>query len=148
MPVDQWEGETQPWVEGVFAGCGAQGDFAAQVGEIGFWDRVGEQFVDDGHEVMERADRSEGYGVGAASGAADGGQQEGGFDDRQGDLALPQLTNQAQVEAAQTAGRFGQPEIEIDHRLAISFPISGHGVSLRFEVFLRAAASSSLSRTR
>jgi len=41
---------------------------------------------------MERANRPEGHGIGAASGAADGGQEEGGFDDRQRGLALLQLT--------------------------------------------------------
>jgi len=37
---------------GDLAGCGVEGDFAAQVGKIGLGDRLGEQFFEDGHEVM------------------------------------------------------------------------------------------------
>ena len=37
---------------GGLAGGGVEGDFAAQVGEIGLWDRLGEPFFDHGQEVM------------------------------------------------------------------------------------------------
>ena len=66
------------------------GNLTAHVSEIGRWDRLGEQFFDHGHEVMKGANRSEGHRVGGASGAAEGGQQESSFDDRQRDLALPE----------------------------------------------------------
>ena len=37
---------------GGLAGCGVEGNFAAEVIQIGLWDRPGEQFFEDGHEVM------------------------------------------------------------------------------------------------
>ena len=40
---------------GGLAGCGVDGDFAAQVGKIRLGDRPGEQFFDHRHEVMQRA---------------------------------------------------------------------------------------------
>jgi hypothetical protein len=57
----------------------ARGDLAAQVGEVGRRERRDEQLLDDGQEVVERADRPEGQGVGRASGAAGRGQPEGHF---------------------------------------------------------------------
>src|SRR2546425_10455980 len=81
---------------------------------------------------MQGADGSEGKRVGGASGAASGGQQESGFDKGQGDLTLPELTGEAQVEATEAARRVGQPEIEIEQNLAISLQVSGHAGSLRF----------------
>ena len=79
---------------------------------------------------MNGSDGAEWHRVGGASGTADRGQEEGGFDDRQGDLALPELRDEVQVEAAQAAWRVGQPEIKIDQSLAISLPVSEHAVSL------------------
>ena len=60
----------------------------------------------------------------------------------QGNLALPKLTNQAQVEAAQTARCIGQAEIEIDRpfgdkfqdRWARGFPSGGFLVGGGFQL--------------
>ena len=41
-----------------------QDDFVAQVGGVGFGERMDEQFFDDGQEVVERANRAERQGVG------------------------------------------------------------------------------------
>jgi hypothetical protein len=83
---------------------------------------------------MQGANRSEGYRVWAASGTANRGQEESSFDDGQRDLALPKLAQQAQIEAAGTAGRVRKAEVEGDQSLAIRLLISEHGFSLRFSV--------------
>jgi len=82
-------------VGGRFGVSWTEGNFTAQVSEVGLWDGVGKQLLDYRYEVVQGANRSEGHGVGAASGAAEGGQEEGGFDDRQRDLTLPKLMQQA-----------------------------------------------------
>src|SRR5208282_6674205 len=76
---------------------------------------------------MQRANGSEREGGGAAVGAAEGSQQEGGLRRRQRDAPLPELLDQAPVMAADTAGRVGQAEIEIEERLPVDFKIVGHG---------------------
>ena len=62
---------------------------------------------------MQRANRSEGDSVGSAGGAASGGEQKGGFDEAHWDLTLPELTGEAQVEAAEPARGVGQAKIQL-----------------------------------
>jgi len=70
---------------------------------------------------MQRTDRRERNGVRRAAVAAHGSQQQRGFNRDERDLPLPESTNQAQVVPAQTAWRLRRSQIEIEHRLAVSF---------------------------
>ena len=105
----------------------AEGDFAAEVQEIGIGERFFEEFFDDGQKVVEGANRAErGCGWWAGS-AAGGGEQEGRLDNSERDLAMGQIAGQAKIETAETVGRFGQAEVEGGQGVEVGFRIGWHG---------------------
>ena len=84
---------------------------------MGLRDRIGEEFFDDRQEVMQRADGSLRHSIGSAGRAVSRGEQKGSFDETQRDAPLPELTDEAQVEAAEPAWRIGQAKIELQQGL-------------------------------
>ena len=46
-------------------GCRTCGDLAAQAGDVGLREQMGEQFLDEGQEIVERPDWPEGRVVGS-----------------------------------------------------------------------------------
>jgi len=50
---------------GCVNGCRTCGDLAAQAGDVGLREQMGEQFLDEGQEIVERPDWPEGRVVGS-----------------------------------------------------------------------------------
>jgi len=80
-------------------------EFMTEVVNIGRGEWLVEEFVDYREEVMKGADRVEWREGRVAQQAAGGGQQEGGFDERQGDVSLAELSGEEAVVTGVTMRR-------------------------------------------
>jgi hypothetical protein len=70
------------------------GEPVSNVGEVpGFW-RLGEQFVDDGFEVVEAADRCQGRRIGGAEGSAQNSEYQGVADEPKWDEAVVEFASE------------------------------------------------------
>src|SRR6266536_4093842 len=80
-------------------------EFMTEVVNIGRGEWLVEEFVDYWEEVMKGADRVEWREGRVAQQVAGGGQQEGGFDERQGDVSLAELSGEEAVVTGVTMRR-------------------------------------------
>jgi hypothetical protein len=86
----------------------------SEVAEVGrIWLRS-DQFINDGAEIVERGDWSEGRRVVGSSRSPGSGEQESGLDDLEGNMAVVESGGEAAVGAPSEAGGAGSASVEVD----------------------------------
>lgn len=93
----------------VMAGEGAADVVVVILGEVGK-----EDLVDDREEVGERTNGWEGWCVGWAEGAPDGGEEQGVGDGKERDAAVEELRSQEPIGASHHAQGAGRGAIELE----------------------------------
>jgi len=92
----------------------------AEVADVG-WVWLGrEELIDDREEIVERGDGGQRCRAVGSLGSSGGGEQEGGVDDLERDLAIEESGCEAAVGASGEAGRAGCASVEIDHLLGVT----------------------------
>ena len=86
-------------------------EFLAQVVKVAIGERLVDDFVDDGKEVVERADGAKRRCIRGATEAASCGQEKSGLDGGRGHVAIEEVKSKLAVGAAYAGRGVRQREV-------------------------------------
>jgi hypothetical protein len=99
-------------------------EFLPKVVEIAWLDAALHQFLHEGDEVVEGANRVERRGVGGTKGPSSDGEEEGVLDDGERDVAVPEPASQAAVLGPDVPERSGGLAVASEDVLGIALPFT------------------------